>query len=87
MIIFNNDVVLLTSNDTPHPNEQYYYEIYYHENINKFKINGKIVHDLSDLFDVWELEEWKKTKEFGIMISKNGFICEFYYIPATTKGE
>ena len=64
------------------------YGLWYHEDINRFKNeDGEILHDLADLFDVWELEEWKKTKEFGIMISKNGFICEFYYIPATTKGE
>ena len=32
-----------------------------------------------DLFDVWQLEEWKQTGEYGVLIDHKGDLCELYY--------
>jgi len=41
--------------------------LWYYPSINRFTDeDGNILHDLSDRFDVWQLDEWKKDKEYGI---------------------
>ena len=57
------------------------YMLCYHASINRFtNEDGEILHNLSDLFDVWELEEWKKTQEYDLMLDKKGDWCELYYL-------
>lgn len=41
--------------------------------------NGNVLHDLSGHFNLWELEQWKKTKEYGLLADRNGNICELFY--------
>lgn len=57
------------------------YGLWYYESINRFlDEDGHILHDLYDLFDVWQLEEWKRTQDYGILIDRNGNLCELYYL-------
>jgi len=56
------------------------YSLWYFPSINRFTDeDGNVLHDLSNLFDVWELEEWKKTQEYGLLIDRNGKLCELFY--------
>lgn len=56
------------------------YGLWYHASINRFMNDeGQILHDLYELFDVWELDEWKKTKDYGVLIDRKGNLCELYY--------
>ena len=51
---------LQTSNMSP---PESCYGIWYHPEINKFiDEDGFIMHDFHDLFDVWQLDQWKKQK-------------------------
>lgn len=56
------------------------YTLWYYPSINRFTDdNNNILHDLSDLFDVWQLEEWKQTKDYGLLLDHKGNWCELYY--------
>ena len=56
------------------------YLLLYCPSINRFiDEDGNIFHDLSDLFDVWQLDEWKKTRDYGMILDRNGNWCELYY--------
>lgn len=54
--------------------------LWYYPSINRFTDDdGNVLHDLHDLFDVWQLEEWKRTQDYGILRDRNGGWCELYY--------
>lgn len=56
------------------------YSLWYYPDINRFADeDGWIIHNLSDRFDVWELDEWKRTREYGILQDRNGDLCELFY--------
>jgi len=56
------------------------YSLWYYPHINRFtNADGDILHDLSKLFDVWQLDEWKRTCDYGILKDRNGDWCELYY--------
>lgn len=56
------------------------YILYYHPSINRFTDEyGNILHDLSDLFPVWQLEEWKWGEEDGRLLDRKGNWCELYF--------
>ena len=56
------------------------YSLWYYPFINRFSDDaGNILHDLSDKFDVWQLDEWKRTYTYGILLDRNGDWCELYY--------
>lgn len=56
------------------------YGLWYYPCINRFvDEDGHILHNLVDLFDVWQLEEWKQTGEYGVLIDHKGDLCELYY--------
>lgn len=56
------------------------YALWYYPDINRFADDdGNILHDLHELFDVWQLDEWKKTREYGLLVDRNGDLCELYY--------
>lgn len=40
---------------------------------------GKVIHDLSPYFSTWELDKWKKTKDYALMKDKNGDLWEIFY--------
>lgn len=55
--------------------------LWYYANINRFTDdNGIVVQDLSNYFPTWQLDAWKKTKDYGILIDKNGNTWEVFYI-------
>jgi hypothetical protein len=56
------------------------YSLWYHPDINRFSNeDNNIVANLSDRFDVWQLDEWKRTRDYGILRDRNGDWCELYY--------
>ena len=56
------------------------YLLLYCPSINRFiDEDGNVLHDLVDLFDVWELEEWKRTQDYGVLLDRKGDWCELYY--------
>lgn len=57
------------------------YGLWYYAKINRFvDENNNILHDFHELFDIWQLEKWKKTKKYGILTDRNGDLCELYYL-------
>lgn len=55
------------------------YSLWYYPDINRFvDEDGTIIHNLSDKFHVWELEEWKKTLDYGILRDRNGDLWELF---------
>lgn len=58
----------------------YVYSLFYYPSINRFTDeDGHILQDLSDSFDVWQLDEWKQTQKYGILTDRKGGLCELYY--------
>lgn len=56
------------------------YSLWYYPNINRFaNDDGIILNDLSDKFAVWQLDEWKRTRDYGILLDRNGDWCEIFY--------
>ena len=56
------------------------YGLWYYPSINRFvDEDGHILHDLSELFDVWQLDEWKRTQDYGLLMDRKGDLCELYY--------
>jgi len=56
------------------------YGLWFYPAINRFMDeDGNILHDLHDLFNTCELDMWKKTEEYGILLSKQGDLVELYY--------
>jgi len=54
--------------------------LWYDPKINRFRDEeGAIHHDLHEFFDLWQLDEWKKTREYGVLTDKNGDLWELYY--------
>jgi hypothetical protein len=54
--------------------------LWYDPFINRFEDEcGKIMDDLSPYFDTWQLDQWKKTKEYALMKDKNGDLWEIFY--------
>jgi len=55
--------------------------ISYLPSINRFiDMNWCVVHDLYKLFNLWQLDEWKRSREYGIIIARNGEPWEVYYL-------
>ena len=54
--------------------------LWYDPSINRFiDEDGYILHDLHQYFDLWQLDEWKKTREYGMLVDRNGDIWELFY--------
>lgn len=54
--------------------------LWYDPFINRFEDeDGKILHTLHQYFNTWQLDTWKKTKEYGLLVDKNGDIWELFY--------
>lgn len=54
--------------------------LWYDPFINRFKDeDDKIRNDLVKYFPVWQLEKWKKTKDYGILKDRKGDIWEIFY--------
>jgi len=57
------------------------YYLYYYPSINRFTdSDGTIIHNLLPYFQVWEIEKWKKTKDYGLIEDRFGNPWEFFYL-------
>ena len=57
------------------------YSLWYYPGINRFTDeDGHLFHDLHDLFHMWEIEQWKKTRCYGLIQDKKGDLVELYYL-------
>ena len=55
--------------------------LYYSPSVNRFADeNWCIIHDLHKLFDTWQLTQWKKTRDHGLVTAKNGDTWKLYYL-------
>ena len=54
--------------------------LWYYPKIKRFTdADGNIFHNLLPYFRTWELEEWKKTRDYGLLADKFGNLWEFFY--------
>jgi hypothetical protein len=54
--------------------------LWYNARTNRFEDdNGVIIHDLSDLFPTWQLDVWKKTKEYALLKDRKGELWDLFY--------
>ena len=54
--------------------------LWYDPTINRFEDEcGYVLHDLHPYFDTWQLDRWKKTKDYALMTDKNGDLWELFY--------
>ena len=52
----------------------------YDPRLNRFKDDGDIViHNLHQWFAAWQLDVWKKTKEYALLKDKHGELWEVVY--------
>lgn len=62
------------------------YGLWFYPEINRFvDEDGTVLQDLHDLFDVWELEEWKKTQNYDVRRDRKGDWCELYYLSSAIE--
>lgn len=61
--------------------------LWYDPTVNRFEDeSGQIVHDLSKYFSTWQLDVWKKTKEYALLTDKIGGLWEIFYNHAGIHG-
>lgn len=54
--------------------------LWYDPIINRFSDeSGAIIHDLGALFPVWQLDQWKKTRDYAYLRDKKGEFWELFY--------
>lgn len=54
--------------------------LWYDPSINRFEDeDGYVRNDLHKYFGTWQLDRWKKAKDYAIMIDKNGDTWEIFY--------
>jgi len=71
---------LINWDQQPMSSKKNAYMLWYYPSINRFADeDGNILHDLSDLFDVWELDKWKKTQNYDFILDHKGDWCELCY--------
>lgn len=60
----------------------------YVPSLNRFiDTNWCIIHDLHKFFDTWQLNQWKKTKRYGLVTAKNGEVWEISYLDPDEEEE
>ena len=63
--------------DNPHENAR---GLYYNIRVNRFEDdNGNIIHDLSKWFPTWQLDAWKKKKEYALLKDRTGEFWDLFY--------
>lgn len=54
--------------------------LWYEPTINRFKDDtGGILHDLTALFPTWQLDMWKKGKDYALLKDRRGELWELFY--------
>ena len=73
---FPEDVKSALAIDNPY----YPYILFYIPSLNRFMDhNWKIVHDLSDVFDAWQIQRWKRNRRDDVVRTKNENIDMMIY--------
>lgn len=55
--------------------------LWYYPDINRFTDDdGYIIHDLSEFFPQWELDKWKKYRDYDILTDRQGERWEIFYL-------
>ena len=64
------------------PNNPYYpYLLMYSPSINRFiDADWYVVHDISLIFDNWQLDKWKRSRRDAILSTKDGIEMKLYYL-------
>ena len=54
--------------------------LWYRSKTNWFEDDdGNIIYDLSEFFDTWQLDKWKKQEDYGVLRDKKGDLWEIFY--------
>ena len=54
--------------------------LWYRSKTNWFEDDdGNIIYDLSEFFDTWQLDKWKKQEDYGVLQDKKGDLWEIFY--------
>ncbi len=62
------------------PTQQQCYRLWYYQDINRFvDEEGHVIHNFAEVFDVWQLDEWKRTQSFNFIQDRQGDWCELCY--------
>ena len=80
----------LDDNTSPlSPNNPYLPNLFlYLPSLNRFvDTDWKVVHDMSDLFSVWELQIWKRNKEDAILTDADGVEYCLYFLTGPEEEE
>ena len=71
------DVQSALAKDNPY----YPYILFYIPSLNRFMDHEwMVVHDLSPIFNAWELERWKRSRRDDILFTKDGVQMMIYYL-------
>lgn len=54
--------------------------LWYDPQVNRFKDEAnKIINDLAEHFPTWQLDMWKRSKEYALLLDRNGELWEIFY--------
>lgn len=54
--------------------------LFYDPIVNRFEDeDGRIMHHLELWFKTWQIDAWKKTKQYGLITDRHGDLWEFFY--------
>jgi len=57
------------------------YGLWYFPSINCFvDDDGHLIKNIEDYFYSWEILEWLKTEDYGVMIGKDGELYELFWL-------
>lgn len=61
--------------------------LWYDSKVNRFfDDDGNVQHSLYEFFDLWKLDEWKKTKRYGTVTDRDGMVWDLYYPDTHPEG-
>lgn len=62
-------------------NPYYPYFLMYSPSLNRFiDAEWYVVHDVSAIFDTWQLDQWKRKGQDAILTTKDGIDMKVYYL-------
>lgn len=59
--------------------------IWYNPTVNRFFNGDEVIHNLSPYFTTWELDQWKKKKDYAVLSDRNGGLWELFYDETTCQ--
>ena len=70
-----------------------FHGLWYFEEINRFvDVDGRVIHCISELFPLWQLEEWKKHcyvtgERMQRMVDRQGRLIDLYFVETPKDAE